>query len=273
MIAWMLAACYGGQVYIVKGVVVEVHAPDEVVLDHEDIPGLMGAMVMPFEVADPSLLSGLSPGDRVTARYVVKQEGSALVELRVTGHGPSPVTNTGPAPIRPGEVFPATELAGIDGSTLTLGPAQTERIALTFVYTRCPRPEFCPAMITRLQALQRELGAAEGARIVAVTLDPAFDTSEVLSAYARAAGAGPGWTFARVEPEPLAELALRAGLPVLQQPEEIAHGLRLLVIDRGGRLLERYDDARFPLDRVVEQLTTGAPAAADGNSGTLTPDR
>lgn len=271
LIALALAGCYGGDVYIVKGVVVEVHAPAEVVLDHEDIPGLMGAMVMPFAVDDPGLLTGLTPGDRVTARYVVRQEGSALVDLRVTGHGPPPVVATGPVPLRVGEGMPATAVPLVGGGTLTLGPAQAERVALTFLYTRCPRPEFCPAMVTRLQALQAALGEAEGARIVAVTLDPAFDTDEVLTEFAATAGAGPRWSFGRLPEGELADLAMRAGLPVLRQGEDIAHGLRLLVVDRGGVVLERYDDANFPIARVVSQLTTGAPAGDPAVSGTLTP--
>jgi protein SCO1 len=271
MISILLAGCFGGDAYIVKGVVVEVHPPTEVVLDHEDIPGLMGPMVMPFEVTDPALLEGLTPGDQVTARYVVRQEGGALVNLRVTGHGPAPVVDTGPVPLRVGQKMPATTLPLADGTPLALGPDQQERVALTFVYTRCPQPEFCPAMITRLQALQASLGEEPGARIVAVTLDPEYDTAEVLQTYAGAAGAGPRWSFARVVEPELADLAMRAGLPVLRNGGEIGHGLRLLVLDRGGALIERYDDANFPIDRVVGQLKTGGPAGDPANSGTLTP--
>jgi protein SCO1 len=251
-----------------------------VVLDHEDIAGLMPAMIMPFDVTEAGMLAGVVAGDRVIARYELGEAGGRITRLRVAGHGPPPAVATGPAPLRVGEVLPATTLALHDGSTLTLGPAQTERVALTFVYTRCPVPEFCPAITLRLQALQEALGAAgargedtPGVRIVAVTLDPAYDTREVLAAWAGSVGAGPRWSFARLEEPGLSDLAMSAGLPVLRQEgAEIAHGVRLLVLDRGGALVERYDDARFPLDRVVTQLTTGGPPMPPGNSGTLTPE-
>ena len=268
LLGWL--GCWSGDVYIVEGTVVEVHAPGEVVLDHEEIKGLMGAMIMPFPVAEPSLLDGLEPGTRVVARYELGGQGGRLVDVRITGHGPPPALATGPVPVRVGETLAETRLTGHDGAPLVLGPEQTERVAVTFVYTRCPQPEFCPAMVSRLQALQQALGEADGVRIVAVTLDPAFDTVEVLKGYAGLTGAGPRWTFARADD--LDALAMRAGLPVMKGEPEIMHGLRLLVLDRGGKLIERYDDARFPIDRVVGQLTTGGPSGDPANSGTVTPE-
>lgn len=262
-----LVACWRGDVYIVEGTVVEVHPPDEVVLDHEEIAGLMGAMIMPFPVADPALLDGLEPGTRVVARYELEDQGGKLINVRITGHGPAPERATGPVPVRVGEVLPETRLTAHDGTPIVLGPNQTDRVALTFVYTRCPQPEFCPAMITRLQALQQALGDATGVRIVAVTLDPAWDTVEVLAGFAGQVGADPRWSFARADD--LDATAMRAGLSVMKGEAEIAHGLRMLVLDRGGTLLERYDDAKFPIDRVVTQLTTGAPTGDPANSGTI----
>lgn len=279
MIPWLpaLLACGGGDVFIVEGTVVEVRAPHEVVLDHEEIPGLMGAMVMPFDVAHPALLDGLKPGTRVVARYRVAEEGSELVRIRVTGQGPAPDIAVGPVPVRVGERIPETRLATHDGATLVLGADQGERVLLTFIYTRCPRPEFCPAIVARLVALDQALGEAEGVRLVAVTLDPEHDTPEVLTDYAAKVGATARWRFARAEggPTALDDLAMRAGLPVIREvpgsPGEIGHGVRLLVLDRDGKLIERYDDTRFPQDRVVQQLTTGAPQGDPRNSGTATP--
>jgi protein SCO1/2 len=273
---WLLAACFDGDVYIVEGTVTEV-GPDEVTLDHEPIAGLMGAMVMPFPVQDKAMLQGLKPGDRVIARYELTETSGKLVAVRVVGHGPVPQAPAHlPLPVRVSERMPPVRLALHDGSQLQLGPQQTERIALTFVYTRCPQPEFCPAMISRLQQLQSALkDTTEPVRIVAVTLDPSYDTAQVLSAYATQVGAGPRWQFARPPEGGLDSLAMLAGMPVMMtEPGElpqIAHGLRLLVLDRGGVLLERYDDARFPTDRVVTQLLTGSPQGDPNQSGTLAP--
>jgi protein SCO1 len=267
-----LAAC-SGDVYIVEGVVVEVHPPLEVVVDHEPVAGLMDAMIMPFDVADPAMLEGVAPGDRITARYALGGQRGKLVKLRVTGHGPAPQVSA--APLRVGDVLPAVELAAHDGTTVVLGGPQADRVALTFIFTRCPRPDFCPALVTRLQALAAALG--DGPPIVAVTIDPEHDTLPVLAAYAEKVGTGPRIRFARAPDGALDDLAMRGGLPIVRPPSgssapaDIQHGLRLLVLDAGGKLLERYDGANFPIDRVVQQLRTGAPTGDPSMSGTPAP--
>lgn len=247
----------------------DVTHPGEVILDHDEIPGLMGAMVMPFDVADTKLTEGLEPGHRVVARFEILPSGGAITKLRITGKGPAPQkVETGPAPVRPGEVLPAVDVPTADGTVVRIGEGQTERIAVAFLYTRCPIPEFCPAVVSRLQALQPELG--EGQRILTITLDPENDTPEVLRAFAEAAGADPArWQFGRIEQQALADLALRSAMSVVRDGAEIVHVLRLLVLDRGGRLIERYDDNAWPLERVVEQLATGAPSAPPGSHGTV----
>jgi protein SCO1/2 len=248
-----LAACWGDDAFIVEGTVVETHGDREVVIDHEPIKGLdMEAMAMPFDVRDPSLLVGVQAGDHVVGRLMIEQDGSYLSALRVTAHGPAPVVaDHGPAPIHPGELLPATAVALEDGTTTTIGAGQGIGTAVAFLYTRCAMPEFCP---------------------VSVTIDPAEDTPEVLAAFARKAGARPeAWHFGRVEGKALDDLAMRAALSISGGGGDIVHGSRLLILDANGRLIERYDDNRWPMDRVAEQLTTGGPAAPPGSDGTITP--
>jgi len=274
MIMWplfaLLLAC-GGESYVVEGIVVEVH-PKSVVIDHREIPGFMGAMTMPFQVSDPALVEGLEPGHLVLARLEIGEEmGGTLTKIRVTGKGPAPeVVDDGPLPLRSGQVFPSLAIPTHDGAAAMLGPDQGGALVLTFLYTRCPIPEACPAIIARMQALQEALPT--DSQILALTLDPEHDTAAVLKTYAQTVGAdGSKWRFGRLERESLADLALLAGLPVRREGGQILHGLRTLVIDGNGKLVERYDDNNWPLDRVVEQLATGAPPAPPGISGTLTP--
>ncbi len=265
-----LAACWGSNAYIVEGTVVEVTGPTSVLLDHKAIEGLgMGAMVMDFTVADAGLLEGVKPGDRVYARMAMEPKGAVLHKVRVTGHGPPPAVSTGPVPVRPGGQLKRTQLSLSDGSSLVLGEGQSGSIALTFLYTTCPMPEFCPAIVMRMQALQAQL--PDDARIVAVTIDPEKDTPAVLTAYAETVGAGERWLFARAEGDALTDLAMRAALRVVDDGKAIQHSIRLLVLDAKGRLIERYDDNNWPLERVVEQLRTGGPPAPPGTSGTVTP--
>lgn len=259
----LLAGCWGDNAYIMEGTVVEVRE-QVVVVDHEDIPGLMGPMVMPFNLRDPV---ALEPGDRIVARLMVEQQGSYLARVRVVGKGSVPSQMQGPAPVRPGEAFPKTPVALASGDTLVLGEPGTS-LLLTFAYTRCPMPEFCPAIVARLQALQPSLPG--GARIVVVTIDPEGDTPEHLLAFSESTGAEQGrWDWARVDAELLPALAMHAGLSVRVDGSEILHSVRFLAIDERGYLVERYDDTFWPMDRVISQLTDGKPSAPAGNSGTV----
>jgi protein SCO1/2 len=252
----VLLGCWGANAYIVEGTVVEVRG-GEVVLDHEPVDGLMPAMVMPFEVADPELLGTLEPGHRVVARYELLDGGGQLTKLRITGKGPAPEAALGPEPLQPGEGLPPVTLPGHRGEPVQVGLGQGVPTALTFLYTRCPLPEACPALVARLQALDQALGD-HPARIVAVSLDPAHDTPEVLAAYAESQGLGPRWHLVRAEPEQIDTLAMSAGMTVLRDQGEggndIVHGLRVLALDERGELKARFDDVRFDLDALTEAL-------------------
>jgi Cu/Ag efflux protein CusF len=67
--------------------IVRVIAPEinRIFIDHGDIPGLMEAMTMAFEPADPSILNGLSPGDQV--RFTLRQQGEHLILLTIEKAG------------------------------------------------------------------------------------------------------------------------------------------------------------------------------------------
>jgi protein SCO1/2 len=249
----LLLACWGQNAYIVEGTVVRVDG-ERVVLDHEEVAGLMPAMTMPFDVADPDVLEGLQPGDRVYARYEVKEGGGALTKLRVTGHGPPPAAR-GPMPLQPGHQLPAHDLPSHRGGTERVGQGQGRDTVLTFVYTRCPLPEACPAVMLKLRSVEQVLDAAgSDARLVAISLDPAYDTPEVLAAYAASQGLGERWSLLRMEPEPLENVAMLAGMTVLEQDGQIVHGLRVLVLDEDGRLAARYDGLDWDVDLIVNQL-------------------
>jgi len=126
---------------------------------------------------------------------------------------------------------------------------------LTFIYTRCPLPEACPAVMLKLKSLEQQLDAAAvDARLVAVTLDPAYDTPDVLATYAQAQGLGARWSLVRMESEPLQNLAMLSGMAVLEQDGQIVHGLRVLVLDAEGRLVQRLDGLEWALEGVVGAL-------------------
>jgi len=267
----LLAACGSGDAYILEGTVVSKPDAEDIVVDHEAIEGFMPAMTMPFSVKDPAQIADVNPGDKIYARLIVDQDHSWLAKVRVVGHGPVPAAATPApatgqaAPLQPGERLATVQVPLQTGDTWTLGAGQGRATVLSFIYTRCPLPDFCPATVARMQALQGALlkdgVAKDGPRILLITMDPDYDTAEVLSAYAKKNGADPKvWAFGRVDADALEKLAARAGLPIIRKNGGVLHALRTLVLAPDGTLIERYDDDKWPLDRVLSQLRTGGPA-------------
>jgi protein SCO1/2 len=152
-----------------------------------------------------------------------------------------------------GTLFPDTEVALADGTAFGIGVGQVGRVVLTFVYTQCPMPEYCPLVVSKLQALQPAL--PDDARIVVVTIDPAHDTRAVLQAFGREAGAIPGrWDFGRVPDEVLFGLAEKAGLKVHGRLPAITHDVVVLLLGDGGRLVRRIRGTDWSTDDVVAAL-------------------
>ncbi len=68
-------------------------------------------------------------------------------------------------------------------------------LLINFFYTDCDA--ICPLMTENLARVQELLGARVGdeIRMVSISLQPEHDTPEVMAAYAKTYGAGPGWMF------------------------------------------------------------------------------
>lgn len=220
----------------------------EVLVAHEDIEGFMPAMTMPYQVRDAALLEGKKPGDLVTATLVVEEVDAYLSALATTGHAPIETPAAAPAVtaadlLAPGDIVPDHALLDQGGAARPMSALRGHRVALTFMYTRCPLPDFCPLMDKRFAELQQTLRASphlSDVRLVSVTLDPDFDTPAVLQAHAGALGATPGvWYFVTGTRDDVLAFARRFGVTAQDggAPEALVHNLRTAVIDAQGRLV------------------------------------
>jgi protein SCO1/2 len=143
-----------------------------------------------------------------------------------------------------------------------------QRVALTFIYTRCPLPEFCPMMDRQFAAVQKTVAATPAladVRLVTVTFDPEYDTPAVLKAHAQRRSANPAvWTFATGAPEDVGRFAAQFGVYVERNPAsaiDITHNLVTVVVDPAGRLVKRRTGNDWTAAELVADLTaTAAPA-------------
>lgn len=257
--------------YLLKGQILAVRPErSEVVIKHEDIKGFMPGMTMPFKVRDGALLQGKDAGDLVTATLVVGEVEAHLRTLDKTGHAPLDAPAPPPPPdIRqPGDTLSDAKLVDQNGAPASLAAYRGHRVALTFIYTRCPLPEFCPLMDRNFAAVQKTLAstpALADVRLVTVTLDPAFDTPAVLKPYAAQRGADPKiWSFLTGDPEEVNTFGSQLGIYVEHNPQsaiDITHNLRTVIIDPDGRLVKVHNGNSWTASELVADLTA-VPAPA-----------
>lgn len=223
-------------------------ARQELIVNHADIPGFMPAMTMPYKVRDANLLKGRTPGELIAATLVVDGSDAYLQSIRHEGLAALPekrpavraidVLDVG-EPVRDGELIDQS------GTRRTLGDWRGQVLAVTFVYTRCPLPNFCPLIDRHFADLQEQVRSSSDLRgrvhLVSVTLDPEYDTPAVLMRHAGQLKADPAvWTMLTGSREQVETFASQFGVSVTRenpQSTEVVHNLRTAVIDGSGRLV------------------------------------
>jgi protein SCO1/2 len=242
-----------------RGLVLDVDpAASSVTVSHDAIPGYMDAMVMPFVVRDPKQMEDVRPGDRIAFRLNVRDQRSWIDRLQLLSAAPPDAGRTqSPAVsmlVPVGREVPDFTLINQNGRPVSLSSLRGQVVAVTFIYTRCPLPDYCPRMITNLQAIERRFPDRVGKELAlaAITFDPQHDTPQQMKAYARAFQADrPGWQFLTGSIEDVSRVCARFGVEFWPEEGLITHTLQTVVIDREGKLVASVEGK----DYSAKQLT------------------
>jgi protein SCO1/2 len=262
------------KVYKLHGKVVSTNpATGEVTVDHEAIPGLMDAMTMPYKLKDPSILSELHPGDTITADVLVSQNPDAeilLDHIVVIAQGkpdykPAVFYHV-PAP---GDVVPDFKLHNQDGRAIQLAQFRGKTLLVTFIYTRCPSPNFCPLVTHNFAVIDRQLAANPAlyakTHLLCVSFDPEHDTPARLRAYgAEYIGSDEfvHWDFAVPSGSELLEMAKFFDLGITPGPDDtITHTLSTTLIDAHGKVAQYYPGNQWTPEQVVADVRKTASSS------------
>lgn len=251
--------------YQLNGQIVAVDpARQELTIRHEDIPGFMPGMTMAFKVWAPRLMDGRIPGELVTATLVVNGTDAHLRDVARTGF--SPVVEAHPSTrvlnlLQPGDAVRDTTLVDETGSRHRVEGFRGHTLAVTFIYTRCPLPNFCPVMDRHFRAVQEKVRADPdlrgGVRLLSVSFDPEHDQPAVLAKHAATLGADSTvWRFLTGDREDVEVFAAQFGVSVMREsarPGDIVHNLRTVIIDGEGKLVTSFSGSEWtPADLVAE---------------------
>jgi protein SCO1/2 len=240
-------------------------------IKHEEITGLMAGMTMTFKAKDPQLLSGIKAGDLIDGSLVVEETGAFLSAVRKVGEAPlekaPPPASSGFELLKPGEPVPDAALVDQDGKPRPFIAFKGAPVAVTFIYTKCPIPDFCPLMDRHFATVQKAVvsdPALRDVQLASVSFDPVTDTPAVLKAHAAALGADPArWTFLTGDRDTIDQFAARFGVSLdrsLVDPLDITHNLRTAIVDAEGKLVKVYTGNQWKPEEVVADLKAVAGA-------------
>jgi protein SCO1 len=263
--------------FTLRGKVVSTNSSTgEVTVNHEAIPGFMEAMTMPYRVKDANILSELHPGDVITADLLVSQrpDGDVLLDHIVVVAQGKPdyrpaVSYHVPAP---GDRVPGFKLRNQDGRTISLDQFRGKDLLITFIYTRCPLPNFCPRVTHNFADINRQLAAdpalAGRTHLLCVSFDPENDTPERLRAYGAtyigsdAKDAFARWDFGVPDLKVLSQMAQWFDVGMTHEADStITHTLSTTLIGPDGKVIRFYPGNDWTVEQVLSDVKQTAPKA------------
>ncbi|HKV35826.1 MAG TPA: SCO family protein [Pyrinomonadaceae bacterium] len=249
--------------YELKGKVVMVEKEKRLVtISHEDVAGLMPAMTMPFTVPNQADLDYLAPEDQLTATLVVDGSQSWLENLFVVRTGGNSTSASLPTEAKPGDEVPNVTLRNQDGKEIRLHNYRGKALLLTFIYTRCPLPEYCTLMSNNFAQIDRQLqqnpDVYSRTHLLSISIDPKYDTPQVLRSYGAAhTERYENETFAHWEfasGDQVKDLAQFFGLRYFTENDQIMHGLKTVIVAPDGKVAKIYSDNTWKPEEVVNDL-------------------
>ena len=258
--------------YPLQGQVIAVAGDrQQATISHGEIKGFMPAMTMPYKVRETKQLDAVAPGDLINARLIVLSNDAYITDVKKVGNAPlpkapaeaaAPPAASGFELLKPGEAVPDATFVDQTGKTRKFQTFKGSPVLVTFIYTKCPMPTFCPLMDQHFAAIQRKLKdettLKDRVRLVSVSFDPIVDTPAVLREHAKKLGADTKtWTFLTGDRDEIDRFASRFGVQVARataDQRDITHNLRTAIIDANGRLVKIYIGNEWTPDQAIADL-------------------
>jgi protein SCO1/2 len=273
------------QYFDVKGVVKSIQSDlKSIEIRHEAVTNYMPAMTMPFDVRNTNEVKGLKSGDAVTFRLAVSDNDSwidriekipSVIMNNPPANAPSPDSTTSAnsfsafhqvpdvEPLEIGDLLPDYHFTNELGQTVSLASLKGAALAITFIFTRCPLPNFCPKMSSNFEETQKIMESTANAptnwHLLTLSFDPAFDTPAVLKAYSTRFGADPKhWSFLTGDLKDITAISSQFGQLFWQDEGAINHNLRTVVVDASGKVQKIYQGNAWMPEELAHELTTAA---------------
>ncbi|WP_255460552.1 SCO family protein [Edaphobacter albus] len=265
---------YPEKTFQVKGKVVSTDAT-HVTLDHEDVPGFMEAMTMPYKLKDPGIVGELHPGDRITATIHVQQDAAGFRDPQLDNIVIVAQARPDYKPAaqyhvpQVGDVVPDFRMLNQSAKTIHLGQFHGKVLVATFIYTRCPLADYCPRMSQNFAEIDQQLAGDDAlykkTHLLSISFDPSYDTPAVLRTYGEAyAGkhakeAFEHWDFAAPSEKELPQVAQFFGVGITPgENQTLNHSLSTVVIGKDGKIAAWFPTNEWKPEEVVAVIKKAA---------------
>lgn len=267
------------QTFFVRGVVKELKSDGKtLVVDHEEIPNYMAKMTMPFRVKDTNQLAGLGTNDQIHFRLNVAEYESWVDQVTKTGQAPAPTADLKRRDFRlvrnvevlkEGDALPSYPLTNQLGQAINTAQFKGQALAITFIFTRCPLPDFCPRMSLRFAEADKRLRALpdgpKNYHLLSLSFDVEYDTPVVLQNYASRVKAQheaelSKWDFATGALIEIDDITERFGMTFAREPGTVPfnHNLRTVVIDAAGKVQKIFIGNDWKTEALVSEMVKAA---------------
>lgn len=259
------------RMFTLNGVVEELKSDGHtVVIRHEAVANYMAAMTMPFNVKTPTDLAEVRPGDKITFQLHVTESASWVDQIVKIGTVPIQEIKENHAPLVATKALAHLNNPLLDykftnelGQAVSLNDFRGQALAITFFYTRCPLPEYCPRLSKNFQEAAAKLSSMPNApgnwHFLSVSFDSESDTPPSLKAYGDYYRYDPAhWSFLTGPPDKIAALARGSGVTYEYDHGTINHNFRTLIIDAGGHLQMVFPTSGDLSEAIVQELLKAA---------------
>ena len=246
------------------------------IIDGDAIPGFMGAMPMPYKVKPPATLNHLLPGDSISAEVVVVQSKNEdappdywLENVKVIAHiDPAHASSSTSLHMpAPGEEVPDFSFTNQTGKRISLQQYRGNVLLVTFIYTRCPFPDFCPRVSSNFAEIYKQLGTNPSlarAHLLSISFDPEHDAPKVLRdygysvAHTREPALFSRWEFAAPKAKDLPSIADFFALTLKPDGGMITHNLSTAVIGPDGKIVNWYHGSDWQPSDLIKDATAAS---------------
>jgi protein SCO1/2 len=232
-------------------------------IDGDAMPGFMDAMAMAYKLKPPTMMAQLSPGDSISADLVNIEPDYWLENVKVTGHA-KPVAATTQRIPAAGDAVPDFAVTNQDGRHFSFSQYRGKVLLVTFIYTRCPFPDFCPRMSANFAEVYKQLAsnpALANTQLLSLSFDPEHDSPKVLRDYGLSVAHTHNpqlftrWQFAVPSARDLPKVADFFGLVYKPENGLITHSLSTAVIGGDGKIVKWYHGSDWQVSDLIKDAT------------------